>query len=938
MAGKTKEIGYIVPHTHWDREWRYPIWQSRMLLVEFMDRLLEIYDTDPDYKSFVLDGQSVVIEDYLEVRPEKLDKIKKYVKEGRLSIGPWYTLPDLFPIDGECLVRNLLKGIRLSDSFGGHLKIGYNSFGWGQTAQFPQIYQGFGIEMIIAAKNVSKERAPESEFLWEAPDGTRILTTRLGEYARSNFFMNAYIPIMFGMDYLSDDFRFDWTKAGLVYHQADAGHYFQDHFKLEPTGRIHQEKIKSGIEKAWQGTGETTVKEYRLLMNGSDFTTPQPKLTELIQLANRLFEDREFVHTGLEEYAEKLKQTVDYAGLKVVRGELRDGPASSCSSNALASRSYLKRLNKKVQNQLLRSAEPLSVMSSMAGTEYQKNFLDLAVKYLLQAHAHDSINGVTQDKIVNDNLYRLNQALELSEVVSNNACAEIIKRIDTSSFQEKDLLITVFNPSPADRRGVVKVYLDIPREYNVWEFEIVDGDNHHYETQFISRKEEVVPVHEMNSRPWPFYVDRYCFYLNTGDIPACGYKVFKLLPKKSFNRKTVFWPETKRSNGVYLAPAVDTLENDFLKVKVNANGSINISDKTTGRHFTDLNYFEDTGDCGDFWVYYPPYDNRTFTSKGCSARIWLEENGPLSATIGAEVIMKLPARAMRPENGIRGDSGRSDETRDLTLTSRYTLFKGLKRVNVKLKVDNTVEDHRLRVLFDTGINADYSNAAGHFGVDKRPVKPEKDQNGEYYPEMRTMPQQIFVDVSDGEAGLAVINNCFSEFETVNNEERTLAITLFRSVRNIVCSEFRSAGLFEHEKGGQSLGIQEYEYAIIPHRGDWEKAGLYYEAEQLNVPLRLFQNSKHEGFLPLEQSFLSLHPQALVMSACKKAEDRDTFMIRVFNPTGATCKGTLKVKAPIKEAYQVNLNEERLEPIAVDSDNSLNIEAGGHKIITVELIF
>ena len=61
------KTNYIIPHTHWDREWRYPIWKNRMLLIEFMDELLDILDTDPDYHCFLLDGQAAPIEDYLEL-------------------------------------------------------------------------------------------------------------------------------------------------------------------------------------------------------------------------------------------------------------------------------------------------------------------------------------------------------------------------------------------------------------------------------------------------------------------------------------------------------------------------------------------------------------------------------------------------------------------------------------------------------------------------------------------------------------------------------------------------------------------------------------------------------------------------------------------------------------------------------------------------------
>ncbi|HHW48330.1 MAG TPA: alpha-mannosidase, partial [Clostridiaceae bacterium] len=834
MEGK-KDTGYIVSHTHWDREWRYPLWKSRMMLVQFMKELLDILDTDPDYKNFVMDGQSVVFEDYLEVRPEDRERIIKYIKEGRISIGPWYTLPDLYPVDGESLIRNLLKGIRFSESLGGYLKVGYNSFGWGQTTQFPQIYKGFGFDVIVAAKNVSKERAPESEFLWEAPDGTRVLTTRLGQHARANFYMNAYIPIMHGMDYLSDDYRYVHNKSGLVYHQADEKNFFNDHFMLHGNRWIHDEVLKEAIQKAWDGTEETTLKSHRILMNGSDFTVPQRELTEIIRRANELFEDKIFVHSTFEEYTNKLKELVNYEKLKVVRGELRDGPASSCSSNALATRSHIKRLNRKVENSLLHNTEPLSVIGSMAGIEYQKEFIDLAIKYMLLSHPHDSINGVTQDKTAEDTVNRLNQALEISETVSETVCGELIKKINLSRFDSRDVILVAVNPSPAVQRHVVKVYVDIPQEYNIWDFDIENCHGNRMDKQLVSRKEVVVPVHDPDSRPWPFYADRFCFYMDTGDIPACGYKVFKIVPKSSFNRKTVFWPEMRKSKGNDIASSVNTMENEYLKVKVEKDGTISIMDKSDNKLYSNLNYFEDAGDCGDYWVYYPPYNNRIYTSKGSPARIWLEDNGPLSATIGTEIKMKVPAYAHRPENAIKGESCRSEEESELTITCHYTLKKGSKRVDVRLVVDNTAEDHRLRLMFDTGIKAEYSDAAGHFTVDRRPVSPVRDEKGEYYPEMQTLPMQSFVDISDGNTGFAVLSNSFFEYEAMNNMEGTIAITLFRSVRNIICTEFRSAGVFVHEKGGQSLGKQEYEYSIYPHKGNWREAEVYAEAEKFMVP-------------------------------------------------------------------------------------------------------
>ena len=89
---------HIVSHTHWDREWRYTIWQTRAWLISFMDELLDVLEKGI-YAGFLMDGQVSPILDYLEMRPEKEEQVKKFIKDGRLQAGPWYTLPDEYPVD-----------------------------------------------------------------------------------------------------------------------------------------------------------------------------------------------------------------------------------------------------------------------------------------------------------------------------------------------------------------------------------------------------------------------------------------------------------------------------------------------------------------------------------------------------------------------------------------------------------------------------------------------------------------------------------------------------------------------------------------------------------------------------------------------------------------------------------------------------------------------
>ncbi len=939
MDCNSKKIGHVIPHTHWDREWRYPVWKNRMLLINFMDELLDIFDNDPDYKFFLMDGQCVTIEDYLEVRPEKKDKISQYASEGRLGIGPWYTLPDLYPIDGECLVRNLLRGIRYSQNLGKCLNIGYTTFGWGQIAQFPQIYKGFDMDFIVTAKHISKERAPLSEFLWESPDGTQVLTTRLGNATRSNFLKNVYIPVRCGVNYYSnDDYKYDWEKGDLLYHDAIVQNSFQDYFVIDYKERYYPDKLKDGVLKAWHDTDATILEDHRLIMSGLDFVRPQPDLTKIIKDANEILEGEMLVHSTLDEYEKKLQEFVDKSKLIVIRGELRDGPANICTGNALSTRSYVKRLNRKAQNILMRKAEPFAAALSIEGVEYPASFFDIAWKNMLHSHAHDSINGVTQDKTVDDVTNRLEQAVEIGKVIYEKSIMELIKKIDLSKHNEGEVIMVAVNSSPHPSRDVLKVCVDIPQDRNVWEFVIIDTEKNISEVQYVSREERSLLISDERIRSWAASVDRHTVYIDTGMVPAGGYKVFIVVPISNFDRSIIFWPPMRKSQGGDISKE-NVLENEFLKVVVNGNGSFNLFDKTQNKEFKNLHYFEDTGDVGDYWVYYPPYHNKTYTSLGCKADIWVEDNGALSATIGIEVEMSVPEYGIRHEKGVSGESRRSDEKTTLSAITYLTLKKNSKRVDIKTKINNTARDHRFSVLFPTGIKAEYAYAAGHFNVDKRPVVRAIDDKGTYYPEMQTLPQQSFVDVNNGKTGFAVINSGLNEYEVRTDENNTLALTYFRSVRNIIATEMRMAARFPYQHGGQCLGNQEFEYSIFTHEGKWEQSGIYKEAVQFNAPMDIIQTKPHKlGTLPQAASLFSVEPDNLVLSTFKKAEDRDSYIMRFFNPTDNELEGALKVFRSIKAAYFTNLNEKRLSQIKLVDKHTISLKAAKHKIITIELEF
>src|SRR5438876_8204328 len=170
----------LVPHTHWDREWYQTLQQFRMRLVRTIDKLLDILDSDPKFSYFMLDGQTIVLDDYLEVRPEQEEHLKRYTRSGRVLVGPWYLQPDEFLVSGESLVRNLQIGLQRAAEFGEPMRVGYVPDCFGHIAQLPQILRGFDIDSAIFWRGVGAE-AQKSEFYWAAPDGTRVLVIHLAD-------------------------------------------------------------------------------------------------------------------------------------------------------------------------------------------------------------------------------------------------------------------------------------------------------------------------------------------------------------------------------------------------------------------------------------------------------------------------------------------------------------------------------------------------------------------------------------------------------------------------------------------------------------------------------------------------------------------------------------------------------------------------------------
>jgi alpha-mannosidase len=379
------------------------------------------------------------------------------------------------------------------------------------------------------------------------------------------------------------------------------------------------------------------------------------------------------------------------------------------------------------------------------------------------------------------------------------------------------------------------------------------------------------------------------------------------------------------------------MENEFLMVQILPDGTLSITDNDTGEAYDDCNAFEDGGDVGDEYNYAYPLRDRIVSSVGLPATIELVEQGPL------RVMYKVSKTLLIPKCATPDRQGRSQETVEMPITSYISLSTEAKRVDITTEIDNTAKDHRLRVLFPSGIQTEYSYAEGHYDVVKRPVAlPDPNE----YPLEKpcpTHPQRSFVDVTDGDCGLAVINKGLPEYEVKNDAFRTIALTLLRGVDSISRDDLLTrpggnAGWSYQTPDAQCLGKHTFHYAVAPHDGTWQDRIIHREAHQHNVPCRVVQTTSHQGDLPQELSFASAYPASLIISAIKRAESEDALIVRVYNASDEETTGELRVFQKIVSAILTNLHEKQLEEITPNSEHTVTIQARPWEVKTVKITF
>jgi alpha-mannosidase len=871
---------HVVPHTHWDREWYLTYEQFRIRLVDLIDNLLDILETYPEFQSFNLDGQTIILEDYLQIRPENEEKLRRYIQEGRIHIGPWYVLNDEYLVSGESTVRSLLVGHEIAKSFGNVMKIGYLPDQFGNISQMPQILQEFGITFAVVGRGRQLIGDRKMEFIWESPDGSRVLSSLMA------FWYN--------------------NAQRFPVNIEDAVKYVEQiRDKMAPCAATTQ----------------------LLLMNGVDHLEPQRELPDILRrVCEHLKDDRIFI-SSLPKYAESVRVETEETGieLEVHNGELREDRHNSVLAGTLSARTYLKQANHEAETWLEKYAEPLSSMAWITGLQYPSSFLTYAWKLLMQNHPHDSICGCSIDQVHNEMMPRFNRVCQVAEEISQRAMRHIAANINT----EGDCLV-VFNTLNWPRTDRLRAIIDFELGDPAREHPEIDPSRDVTAIRLIDSQGQLVPYKLIDScicpkqvlspveLPMVVMVRRFTIEFIAKDVPPLGYKVYRIEKASSIPEFDSFVSLTRTEKEI-------VVRNEYVTLTVGNSGAVTISvNDRSDISYTYQGLPEDGGDVGDEYNYVkPPMD---FLVSGLDVKPSIEilDNRPVSVSVGIRWPVRLPISATSD------GQGRSAEKVECPIVSWFTVGADSKRVEIATEVENYAKDHRLRVLFPTNIETDVIHVEGAFDVIARSVRPPVD-----WPDASTFfPMRSWIDVSDGEKGLCIINKGLREYEVYSDRcDRAVAITLLRCVGYL--SKGRETPFALPTPGAQCLGKWHFDYAVLPHIGSWEDARVWQDAHQFNVPLVYVQTGAHEGSLPAEHSFVEVKPAELVVTAVKKAEKRNSILVRFFNISEDWVHNArIRVDKAVS-ARTTNLAEEPGRELDMDAEGYVVVDVPGRKIVTLE---
>ncbi|AZN42924.1 alpha-mannosidase [Paenibacillus albus] len=912
MNAAKRRTAHIISHTHWDREWYLPYEKHHVRLITLMDTLMDTLENDEEYRSFFLDGQTIIIEDYLQVRPDRRERLEKWIREGRIHIGPWYVLQDAFLTSSEANVRNLQIGHQDASYYGTIAKIGYFPDTFGNIGQAPQLMRQADIDNALFGRgvkptgfnNMVSDAAYESSFSeleWEGPDGSRVL------------------GILFA----------NWYSNGneVPVNEAEAKEYWNR--KLADAGK-------------YASTGQL------LFMNGCDHQPIQTDLSAAIHVASRLYPDVDFVHSNFPDYLSSLKSSLSDTQLSVVRGELRSQRTDGWSTlvNTASARVYLKQMNQAGQTMLEKIAEPLAAFAYATGqAEYPYHLFTYAWKTLMQNHPHDSICGCSVDEVHREMVTRFDKSRHVAETIVADSALALASAVDTSVFTtlgQDALPLIVFNTTGWERSGVVTAQLDAARVYfreGISSSEMIrmmKGISLTGRTLVDSEGAAIACTIEDLGLQFgydlpddkfrqPYWSRRVKLTFEAAAVPALGLKAYAWVVSDSADA-----PQESS-----LLTGSRSMKNGNLGVDIAEDGTLTVTDYRSGRTYRDLLIYEDAGDIGNEYMFKQPDGEPAITTKGLMAEIRVTEDSAYRAAFEIVHRWSIPASAdelfeQEKQGAVyypERQAGRSKNFIPFTIRTIVSLERSGSGIGISVTMDNQAKDHRVRALFPTDLTASVHRADAIFEVAVRDNVPA----AEWENPCNAQHQQAFADVSDRTQGLTIANKGLNEYEVLQDGRNTIAVTLLRSV-----AELGDWGVFPTPEA-QCIGIQTAELLILPHQGDGAVSGAYASAYQFQTPWTAVQTELHDGVLTPIHAFMTWKGEGIAFSSAKIAETSGDLMLRWFNMRQE--KATLRFTSNVGEtgtAYKSDVLERvgrREQPMVDHVSESFAAELGPCEIYT-----
>ena len=836
----------IIPHTHWDREWYFTTSRSKIYSLNHFKEIFDVLENNKNFSHFLLDAQLSIIDDYLEFHPYDENRIKKLVTEGKLIIGPWYTQTDQMVISGESIIRNLYYGIERAKDFGAYMKTGYMPDSFGQSAQMPQLLNGFNIKYNTFKRGLGDSHYPKNEFYWESPDGSKVFNMYLDRYG--NF----------------------------VYFTSET------------------DSLNNLMAKLKEETDRRSLIGTLTLYNGEDQRPIRKNLPEIVEKLNELNPDSNFYISTVDNVMEKAEN--NEFNYDTVKGEMTSGQFSRVHKSIYSTRADLKIKNNKNENLIVNISEPLSSIAYKSGFEYENKVFEKAWKLMAENAAHDSIGMCNSDETNNSIEYRNDTVKSLMDNLNDLKMREI-----GSAIPEKDIFqFQVYNFLPYRRSGVLKAEIFTP----FTDIEIYDTDGTVYESKVLkSEKLEERIKNKMKSEVG----------FNTNDNPRWIeenveiYKTELLIYLKDtlpLGYRTLFMRKKESADKVYeCSTEVNEIENDLLNIKIQKNGSIIIKDKKNNLEKEGFLVFEDSGDAGDTYDYSEPYSDRILTSENSEIEILETEKNSLLNKIKYSVKMNIPYNLTSREQ--------KQDNIQIEFFVTLSLEKNSSLVKVDIELENRAIEHRIRVLFKTGIESVESIADQQFGTIRRPVYLSEVENWRengWNEKPRTIePMQSFVSLANDHENVSIITDCVREYQITGEKFDTIALTLFRSTPEMGKAELKDrpgrasgmanwetpdANLLKNLKFNFAISIERDEYSISKISNiskEYLTPFYYYQAAEFkNVDIFFLMNKPEIQNVPFDFSMFSSENRNCVLSTVKKAEKEDALIIRIYNPDDRKC--------------------------------------------------